>query len=495
MSERRARVVLVHAPPHGEVRFHNIGLAYLQGALESEGWDALTVDASWDEDVARTDFYAALLSDISARVGDMGDGPDPALLLEALEPEAFDRVRPVARTIAAKADAWADRLAALGDVFLFATNTLTLYFAARAARRLRAMGKRTVAGGPSAWLAPLRRLLLMLGCFDAVAAGEAEPIVSPLVEALAGGRDPDLPGVTWRDADGGLHERPAGPPPDVRRLARPSFRGLALRDFIPALTSRGCVHRCAYCSEPSHWAAYRVREAADVVDEIAARAVETRLSEIHFHDDQINGSLRFVDELCAQLVEGRHALRWESFSGPQGLVPERLARMRAAGCIRLKIGIQSFSAPVLQRMRRAAKPEALRDAIVDTARAGISTHYDLLTCFPGESEDDHRRNLEIVESIHAARPDVYMSPNPFYLSLGSETMLAPEGYGLLVRHFDPDSLPARLCDVVRAAGRFPIGFSAGLPRETVLGRLADLGAILARYGKDYQYLGKDAPRG
>lgn len=492
MTVRRARVVLVHSPPHGEVRFHNIGLAYLQGALERAGWDAVTADVSWDEDVAGTDFYAELIGDISAGVGDMGDGPDPRRLLEVLRPDAFDEVRPVARTIAAKAEAWSARLLPRGDLFLFAANTLTLDFAAAVAARLRAAGKPTAVGGPSLWFPPLRRLLLALGCFDAVVQGEGEDVADPLVLALAERRAPDLPGVSRLDEGGAVVERAPGAPPDIHRLAWPSFRGTELIGFVPALTSRGCAHRCSFCSETSNWAAYRFRRAADVVHEVETRAAAAGLGELHFHDDQINGNLPFLDELCALLAGRGGGLRWDSFAGPQGLVPERLARLRAAGCIRLKVGIQSFSPDVLRRMRRGANPDALAAAIVDTAAAGIAMHYDLLTCFPGETEDDHRRNLQVVEAIHAQRPDVYMSPNPFYLSLGSETMREPERYGLTLRYFDPDTLPAPLRDTVRGAGRFPVGYTSSVPRETVLRRLSDLGQVLARYGKDYLYLGKEA---
>lgn len=489
------RIVLVHSPPHGEVPFRNIGLAYVQGTLERAGHEPSIVDLSWEEDRAKTDFYEAYIRTLSERVGDMGDCPDPRLLLEVTRLDgSAGAPSAMAETILARVSAHVDRVAAQGDVFLLSVNTLTVYFASALAARLRRAGKKTAAGGPNMGFGPLRRLLLLSGAFDAVVEGEGEPVVAALAEALGSGRAPDVAGASYLDASGHVVEKDPAPAPAIDALARPSFRGLALTDFVPILASRGCSRRCSFCSEPGNWQAHRVRDPLDVIDEMEAGAARTGLREFHFHDDQINGSLPVLDRFCATLLERGHAFRWESFCGPQGLTPERLERMRRAGCIRLKMGVQSFSPDVLHRMRRRADPAELRAAIVDTARAGISMHYDLLTCFPGETEDDHRKNLEMVEGIHASEPGVYMSPNPFYLSLGSETMRLPERYGLTLRNFDASTLPPPLAELCTRAGDFPVGFSSALPRETVIRRLSELGAILARYGKDYLYLGKGATR-
>lgn len=488
------RIVLVHSPPHGEVPFRNIGLAYVQGALERAGHEPSICDLSWEEDRAKTDFYEAYIRTLSERVGDMGDCPNPGLLLEVTRLDDDAEPSAMAKTILGRVDAHVDRVAAQGDVFLFSVNTLTVYFASAMAAKLRRAGKKTAAGGPNLGFAPLRRLLLLSGAFDAVVEGEGEPVVGALAEALADGRAPAVAGASYVDSSSRLVETEPGPAPAIDSVARPSFRGLNLADFVSILASRGCSRRCSFCSEPGNWQAHRVRDPLDVIDEMETAATRTGLREFHFHDDQINGSLPFLDRFCATLLERGHAFRWESFCGPQGLAPERLERMRRAGCIRLKMGVQSFSPDVLHRMRRRADPAELRAAIVDTAHAGIAMHYDLLTCFPGETEGDHQRNLEMVEGIHGEQPGVYMSPNPFYLSLGSETMRLPEQYGLTLRYFDASTLPASLAATCRRAGQFPVGFSSALPRETVIRRLSELGAILARYGKDYLYLGKDAGR-
>ncbi|MBI5534491.1 MAG: B12-binding domain-containing radical SAM protein [Deltaproteobacteria bacterium] len=483
------RVALVHSPPHGEVPFRSIGLGYLQAAIERAGHDATTIDLSMEEDRAGTDFYQAYILYLSERVGAMGDGPDPRILMQVTHPELFPELLPISRVILDKVDQHYERVQAAGEVFLFTLNALTQYFASALAMKLKKAGRRTAAGGPALTFEPLGRLLLGAGVFDAVVQGEGDGVIAPLVDALAARKTARLPGVSWLE-EGSITGLPPGPPIDLDALPRPSFRGTLIRDFVPILASRGCPHKCSYCSEPSHWPVYRFRSAEQVVAEMEWGAREYHDSNFHFHDDLINGNTPWLDRFTSVLIERKHGFRWESFCSPDGLTPERLDAMRRSGCVLLKLGVQSFAPHVLHSMRRGQNVEFVKTAILAAIRSGISMHYDMLTCFPTETEEDHRLNLQTIEEIYAESRDVYFSPNPFYLSLGSETMLQPSAYGITLVAFDPHTLPGKAAALVENAGSFPVSFTYGLPRETVMRRLSELGELLKKYNKDYLYLGK-----
>jgi hypothetical protein len=484
------RVALVHSPPHGEVDFLNIGLAYLQAVLEKHGCETTCHDICFAEHHAGTDFYDDYVLELGRRIGgDVGDGVDPRLLLQVVRPRAFDRLTPIASTILDKVERHLPRVCDSADVFLFSVNVLTQYFASALAARLRAMGKRTAAGGPNLGFAPLRRLLLLSGAFDAVAQGDGEGLVVDLATRLAERVEPDLPGVSWLDARGEIRESPPAPALPIDALPIPSFRGMTFTYFVPILASRGCPRRCAFCSETSK-ERYRQRAPEAVVAEMQQAPSRYRHRNFHFHDDLVNASPAWIDSFCSLLREGGERFTWESFCGPEGLTPARLETMAAAGCVLLKLGVQSFSDHVLGLMRRRSGAGAIRQAIVHGDRIGISMRYDMLTCFPGETDDDHRRNLEQIEAIFAETKGVHFSPNPFYLSIGSETHLRHEAFGISLEHFDPDTLPVPLAGMVRACGSFPVGFRYGIAQQTVRQRMRDLGEILRRHGKDYLYLGQ-----
>jgi len=490
-APRDRTVVLVHSPPHGEVDFLHVGLAYLQAVLEQAGFETVFHDISFAEHRAGTDFYDAYVLELSRRIGgDVGDGVDPRLLMEVLHPDELPEISGIAKRILSKVEAHLPVVAGSGDVFLFTVNVLTQYFAAALASRLRAAGKITIAGGPNLGFAPLRSLLLRSGAFDAVVDGPGESVIVPLVESLGRGGDLAIPGVSVLDDRGEILVTPIGAAPHPDSLPYPSLHGMTLTYFVPILASRGCAMRCAYCSETTKTPRYLQRDADVVVREMEWAAAEYGDRNFHFHDDQINSSAVWADRFCSSLAEAGWGFTWESFCGPDGLTPERLDLMRRSGCVLLKLGVQSFSGRVLGLMKRNDRVRAVTDAIVHGARIGISMRFDMLTCFPGETDDDHRQNLEAIEGIYAATRDVHFSPNPFYLSLGSETHLEHGSFGINLKAFDPDSLPPRLASLVRTSGAFPVGFKYGIDQETVRRRLDDYGAILKRQDKDYLYLGQ-----
>jgi hypothetical protein len=491
-DSRRPRVVLVHCPPHGEVDFLNIGLAYLQAVLERDGLETTFHDISFVEHREETDFYDDYILELSRSIGGgVGDGVDPGLLLQVVRPELFDRLSPIASTIVRKVEEYLPKVRDSGEVFLFSVNVLTQYFAAGLASRLRALGKRTAAGGPNLGFQPLRRLLLRAGIFDAVVQGDGEGVVTALVERLARGEEPALPGVSRLGPRGDVVETPPKTPPLLDRLPPPSLRGMTLTYFVPILASRGCPRPCAFCSEPGK-GRLRQRAAEDVVAEMESSAMRYHDGNFHFHDDLINASPVWIDRFASRLRGRGGRFTWESFCGPEGLTPERLDAMAGSGCVLLKLGVQSFSDRVLRLMRRRPAAAAIREAIIHGDRIGISMRYDLLTGFPGETEAEHRRNLEGIEDIFSRTKGVHFSPNPFYLSLGSETHLRAGAYGITLRHFEPGGLPAPLRDLVRSCGEFPVGFRYGIPQETVRRRMKELGASLKRHGRDYLYLGQTA---
>jgi hypothetical protein len=484
------RVVLIHPPPHGEVPFRHVGLGYLHATLLAAGLEVTTLDLSAEEALAGTDYYEQSILYLSESVGSVSDGLDPRVLMEVLHPELFDELLPLSRSIVARVDARLDEVARSGDVFLFSANIITYYFAARLAWLLRRLGKRTAVGGPSLRFAPVRDLLLRSGAFDAAVSGEGEPSLVRLVQGLRGGQLGRIPGVSWLDGDC-VRSTPADSVSDLDALPYPWFDPKTIRDFIPILASRGCAARCSYCSEPFHWTRHRRRTPEAVLSEMDWAAARYGCDNFHFHDDMLNGNRAWFDALLDGLVARGGRYRWESFIGPSGLDRARLERMRASGCVLLKMGAQSFSPRTLRSMRRAPDVAELESAIVEAEKLGISMHYDMLICFPGESESDHRENMAMIEKIFARTQSVYFSLNPFYLAIGSDTHLNAAEFGIEPIAFDPSSLPGELAELVRACGPQPIGFRYDLPREVVRRRVREMGEILARHGRDYLYLGQD----
>ncbi|HEY7602635.1 MAG TPA: tRNA (N6-isopentenyl adenosine(37)-C2)-methylthiotransferase MiaB [Gaiellaceae bacterium] len=175
--------------------------------------------------------------------------------------------------------------------------------------------------------------------------------------------------------------------------------------------SMGCNSKCAYCIVPAVRGREQSRRPGDVVAEVSALATEG-VREITLLGQNVNSYGRdllpanrtgFADLLRAcDAVQGIERIRFTS-PHPKDFRPDVIEAMAAcaAVCEHAHLPLQSGSTAVLKRMRRTYSRERylrlvaeMRDAIQDLA---LTT--DLIVGFPGETEDDFRETIEVVEEV------------------------------------------------------------------------------------------------
>jgi tRNA-2-methylthio-N6-dimethylallyladenosine synthase len=188
----------------------------------------------------------------------------------------------------------------------------------------------------------------------------------------------------------------------------------------------GCDNSCAFCIVPIVRGAEVSRRTGDIVREVQELATDG-VREITLLGQNVNsygrdlgtGQYRpqFADLLRAlDAVDGIDRIRFTS-PHPKDLRPETIAAMAEceAVCEHLHLPLQSGSDRTLARMHRGytaerylARLDAARSAIPDLA---VTT--DLIVAFPGETDADFERTLEVVD---AARYDAaytfVFSPRP-----------------------------------------------------------------------------------
>jgi tRNA-2-methylthio-N6-dimethylallyladenosine synthase len=169
----------------------------------------------------------------------------------------------------------------------------------------------------------------------------------------------------------------------------------------------GCDNRCAFCIVPS----VRGREISRAPEEIVAeveRLATDGVVEITLLGQNVNSYGRdltkrrpLFSELLRALgeVEGIRRVRFTS-PHPKDLRPETIAAMRAVDsvCEHLHLPLQSGSDRTLAAMHRGytAQRYLERLAAARAAVADLAVTTDLIIGFPGESDDDFERTLEVV---------------------------------------------------------------------------------------------------
>jgi tRNA-2-methylthio-N6-dimethylallyladenosine synthase len=187
---------------------------------------------------------------------------------------------------------------------------------------------------------------------------------------------------------------------------------------------KGCDNVCAFCIVPHTRGREVSRPFAEVVAECAALA-EVGVREVTLIGQNVNsyrGGATFAELLRrVAAVPGLARIRFTT-SHPHDLSDALVETFRDEPKVmpHFHLPVQSGSDPVLARMRRDYTVEAYleRLARLREARPGIAVTTDFIVGFPGETEEDFRASLALLERVRYDQSFSFAySPRPRTLSL------------------------------------------------------------------------------
>src|SRR5205807_2047646 len=175
--------------------------------------------------------------------------------------------------------------------------------------------------------------------------------------------------------------------------------------------SMGCNSKCSYCIVPAVRGREVSRRPGEIVAEVQRLAAQG-VKELTLLGQNVNSWGRdllptirteFGELLRAcDAVEGIERIRFTS-PHPKDFRDPVIAAMAEcdAVCEQVHLPLQSGSSRVLKAMRRTYTAERYL-ALVEKMRAAIpdlAFGTDIIVGFPGETEDDFRQTLEVVEAV------------------------------------------------------------------------------------------------
>lgn len=178
----------------------------------------------------------------------------------------------------------------------------------------------------------------------------------------------------------------------------------------------GCNNRCTYCIVPYVRGGSRSRSIASVVEHVQRKVragfKEVVLTGIHLGDYHPgdNEQLDLGDLIAALLRETEMPRIRASSLEPEDFRLEWLELWQDPRmCRHLHLPMQSGSDYILRRMARRYNSERYR-SIVLTARQlvpGIAISTDIITGFPGESDDDYEQTYHMAQELRFAKAHVF----------------------------------------------------------------------------------------
>ena len=263
-------------------------------------------------------------------------------------------------------------------------------------------GVKIIVGGPHATIAPEETL--SDPHVDYLARREGERTLLELVE----GRPPEeILGLSFRAPDGRIRHN--ADRPLIENLDEVPFPKLELQlipipdprdNFGVIATSRGCPLNCIFCASPALWCGrVRYRSVENVMGEILDRRDRYGVDKYYFNDDNFNLDRKRTIRLCEEIIRSGLDITWICEAQLSAFTPPVLAAMRAAGCKRVKLGVESGSDRILKLMRKGTTKALIRRIVGMIRDAGIDYTIYALIGMPTETREEMLETYHFIEEL------------------------------------------------------------------------------------------------
>jgi len=266
---------------------------------------------------------------------------------------------------------------------------------------------------------------------DVIVRGEGEETVLELTKAVEKSANfSGISGISFRSQNKIWHNSPRSLINNLDSLPFPAYH--FVKDYIHLYhftmmagskarygmveASRGCPHRCTFCSQWKHWQGFcRHKSVKRVADEIEFLYNNYGSRLLWLTDDNF-GLGQQMENLCDELIKRGFSdditcfmqARCDDVVQNQHLLP----KMIRAGINWLLLGVESHSQSNLDSFRKGTKPE---DAVSAVRLLKQNSLFCQATCIIGERRDTHESIEGLRRFVNELDPDlaIFMILTPF----------------------------------------------------------------------------------
>jgi len=264
-------------------------------------------------------------------------------------------------------------------------------------------------GGTHPTLLP--KISLMDSVVSIVLRGESESTIPSFLAFLEGKKDlKDVPGACFKQEDGTFYLSPIPVSVLDQDIVGHSFdlidissylhrgehilinnQGIAIKNVLPIVTSRGCQFTCAFCYNQSvHGSSWRSLSLQRIFFEMDFLLSKYDIGGWYFYDDNF-----FRDSDRAWSILERYRLPSFVEVHVSKINDAFIKRALKAGISRLYIGGETGSDKLLKRIRKATTISRIRKAVLACSQAGLPVSVSMMIFMPGETLEEIELTLKL----------------------------------------------------------------------------------------------------
>ena len=171
--------------------------------------------------------------------------------------------------------------------------------------------------------------------------------------------------------------------------------------FMNLMTSRGCPYQCAFCLWPQSMYGHkqRFRSVDNVIAEIQNLVDRYGLREINIDDGTFTTRKNRVIDFCQQLRDQHLKIVWTCNGRVDNLDDEMLSEMKASGCKMIRLGIESGSQKVLDKIKKGLTLKQIEDGVSLVKKHGIQALGGFMFGFPYDSKETVDETIAFAKKI------------------------------------------------------------------------------------------------
>lgn len=193
---------------------------------------------------------------------------------------------------------------------------------------------------------------------------------------------------------------------DLNSLPLPAYHllQLACYDAAPSLiTSRGCPHKCLFCTEPHNFGgSLRFRDIDSVKEEVDLLYSLTGQKLFLFQDDSLIINRTRFQKLVYKLNKMHFLFLWKCFARIDEIDDELMKYMAYNGCVQIRFGIESGSNKILKKIGKPFSIEQAFEIVVKSSYYFPSVHTSFMWGFPFETKKDFQKTIFWIDKFKKA---------------------------------------------------------------------------------------------
>lgn len=256
--------------------------------------------------------------------------------------------------------------------------------------------------------------LLKNYCFDYVVIGEGELTFKELLDHLENKKPnsnlKNISGIAYKAKNKIIKTKPRLPITNLDLTPFPSRDLVNFDDYIfdqllpnavEIMSSRGCSHRCAFCSSSYFWKCWRSRSPENIIKEMKEIIKKyPKTKSFLFYDDNFTLNKNKVIKLCRLIIKNKlNKYPWNCNARADQVDKKMLILMKKAGLVKINYGVETGSPKVAKNIDKNLDPNKLKKAIKMTKDLGIEVLAFFMIGNPGETPKTIKQSIKLAKEL------------------------------------------------------------------------------------------------